>query len=473
MYACWRAGAVVVVADAGLGLPPGSAGPARRRTRPRRRRPPGSPLRGRAGRPGHAGSPPGRSAGRAWRSTPSRSTALARRGRALLGRGTRAARRGRAGRRVPPCCSPPARPGPAKGVVYRHRQVRAQLAALRAAYGITGDDRLVAAFAPFALYGPALGIASAVPDVDVTARRADRRRAGRRRRGGRRDDGLRLARRRCATSSRPAADLDPAQRAALAGVRRVLSAGAPVPAALLHALRGVLPNAAAHTPYGMTEALPVTDISLAEIDAAGAGDGVCVGHAAARRRRRGEPAVAAGCAARRADPRARDDGRGQRRRAARQGPLRPAVGRRSGAAPASRGWHRTGDVGHLDAEGRLWIEGRLVHVITTADGAGHPRRGRAAGRGASTGSRPRPWSGSDRPGRSRWSWSWCPSRGTRPARRRAAGSPRPALTDAVRAAAGVRRGGGAGGRRAARRHPARVEDRPHAGGGVGGPGAGG
>ena len=32
------------------------------------------------------------------------------------------------------------------------------------------------------------------------------------------------------------------------------------------------------------------------------------------------------------------------------------------------GWHRTGDVGHLDDEGRLWVEGRLVHVITTADG---------------------------------------------------------------------------------------------------------
>ena len=32
------------------------------------------------------------------------------------------------------------------------------------------------------------------------------------------------------------------------------------------------------------------------------------------------------------------------------------------------GWHRTGDVGHLDDEGRLWVEGRLVHVVTTADG---------------------------------------------------------------------------------------------------------
>jgi acyl-coenzyme A synthetase/AMP-(fatty) acid ligase len=28
------------------------------------------------------------------------------------------------------------------------------------------------------------------------------------------------------------------------------------------------------------------------------------------------------------------------------------------------GWHRTGDVGHFDAAGRLWVEGRLAHVVT-------------------------------------------------------------------------------------------------------------
>ncbi len=54
-------------------------------------------------------------------------------------------------------------------MVYRHRQVQAQLDVLRTTYGLTADDRLVAAFAPFALYGPALGLASAVPDMDVTA----------------------------------------------------------------------------------------------------------------------------------------------------------------------------------------------------------------------------------------------------------------------------------------------------------------
>ena len=31
-------------------------------------------------------------------------------------------------------------------------------------------------------------------------------------------------------------------------------------------------------------------------------------------------------------------------------------------------WHRTGDVGHLDDVGRLWVEGRLAHVVATADG---------------------------------------------------------------------------------------------------------
>src|SRR4029079_7380155 len=30
--------------------------------------------------------------------------------------------------------------------------------------------------------------------------------------------------------------------------------------------------------------------------------------------------------------------------------------------------HRTGGVGHLDGEGRLWVEGRLVHVLSTATG---------------------------------------------------------------------------------------------------------
>jgi acyl-coenzyme A synthetase/AMP-(fatty) acid ligase len=38
------------------------------------------------------------------------------------------------------------------------------------------------------------------------------------------------------------------------------------------------------------------------------------------------------------------------------------------ASARDAGRHRTGDVGHLDADGRLWVEGRLVHVVTTTEG---------------------------------------------------------------------------------------------------------
>ena len=59
--------------------------------------------------------------------------------------------------------------------------------------------------------------------------------------------------------------------------RLFLSAGAPVRPDLLESAVALMPNAQAHTPYGMTESLLVTDVSLDELRAAGAGNGVCVG----------------------------------------------------------------------------------------------------------------------------------------------------------------------------------------------------
>ena len=38
------------------------------------------------------------------------------------------------------------------------------------------------------------------------------------------------------------------------------------------------------------------------------------------------------------------------------------------ARPGSGDWHRSGDVGHVDTSGRLWVEGRAVHVIHAAGG---------------------------------------------------------------------------------------------------------
>jgi acyl-CoA synthetase (AMP-forming)/AMP-acid ligase II len=146
-----------------------------------------------------------------------------------------------------------------------------------------------------------------------------------------------------------------------------MSAGAPVPTNLLEQVNDLLPNAQAHTPYGMTEVLPVTDISLAQIDEAGAGDGVCVGPALpgvaiavseldSLGRALGPPIEKAGVTGeicvRAAHGKERYD----------------ALWATERASACHSGWHRTGDVGYLDTEGRLWVQGRLQHLITTAAG---------------------------------------------------------------------------------------------------------
>ncbi|MDP9427347.1 MAG: AMP-binding protein, partial [Actinomycetota bacterium] len=261
--------------------------------------------------------------------------------------------------------------GPAKGVVYTHRQAAAQLDLVRSAYGLTPADRLVAAFAPFALLGPALGIGSAVPDVDVTApgsltaaTLADAAAAVE----GTVVFASPAALRRVVAT---APDLSSGQRQALTRVRLIVSAGAPVPASLLRSLRAVLPVADAHTPYGMTEVLPVTDVSLAGIEAAGEGEGVCVGAPL--------PGVAVRISP--LSPEGRADGPLTDRpgvagevcvRGAHVKDRYDALWALERATSRDSGWHRTGDVGHLDADGRLWIEGRLQHVVATASGAVTP-----------------------------------------------------------------------------------------------------
>jgi acyl-coenzyme A synthetase/AMP-(fatty) acid ligase len=257
--------------------------------------------------------------------------------------------------------------GPPKGVVYRHRQLAAQLELVRTVCDIRPGDGLVAAFAPFALYGPALGIGAAVPDMDVTrpgtltaTALADAAAAAEATLIFASPAALRNV---VATEDRLNSD----QRRALSRIRLMLSAGAPVPLALLRAVQDVLPNAELHTPYGMTECLPVSDISLAEIEAAGPGNGVCVGRPLQGVRLRISALDALGRA--RGGPTDAIEVTGEVCVAAVH--VKDRYDRLWAAEQTSSrdpGWHRTGDVGHLDAAGRLWIEGRLVHLIATAEG---------------------------------------------------------------------------------------------------------
>jgi olefin beta-lactone synthetase len=353
VYGVWRAGGVTVIADRGLGM--AGLGRAVRSTRPK----------------WAIGPPAALAAAKALRWTPG---AI----RLDVGALVRAA----PGDLPPePTGDDPAAvlftsgaTGPAKGVRYLHRQLAAQRDALAATYSITGDDRLVAAFAPFALYGPALGITSALPDVDVTkpgeltANALDAACA-------RVDATLAFASPSAlANVVATAANADVSggeERHGLAGLRMVLSAGAPVPSETLRSVAALCPQATLHTPYGMTEVLPVADIDLAAIDDAEHDEpsgGVCVGRPVSGVEVRiveldfdadhlpsplpagstGEilvraPWVSAGYL-----------GLWAVQRAARPDPLGE--------------WHRSGDVGHLDVSGRLWVEGRAVHVIHAPTG---------------------------------------------------------------------------------------------------------
>ena len=362
VYACWRMGAVVVIADAGLGARGmgralASAGPAYL-----------------------IGIPKALAAARVMRwpgvriSTAVTSPVM----RRLLGVHSTLDDLRTRGENLPTPPAPSASDyagigftsgatGPAKGVAYRHHQLEAQRDVLVDLYGIKSSDRLVAAFGPFSLFGPSMGITSVIPDMEVTSPGSLTARE--------------LARAVQAVSAtlvfaspaalsnvaKTAGDLSSEQAEALKGIRLLMAAGAPVRSDVLRAAVETMPNAEAHTPYGMTEVLPVADISLQGIEAAGQRDGVCVGLPVAGVEVAISPLDSAGKAAGAMTDECEVVGEVCIRAAhMRDGYDKLWVTQHEASEPS--GWHRSGDVGHLDCDGRLWIEGRMGHIVTTAAG---------------------------------------------------------------------------------------------------------
>ncbi|WP_235940782.1 alpha/beta fold hydrolase [Paramicrobacterium fandaimingii] len=263
--------------------------------------------------------------------------------------------------------------GPAKGVVYTHAQLSAMRDVVAAHFDVTPETGLVTGFAPFALLGPALGTRSVTPDMDISSPRTL--------------TAVAVAAAVRASNARivflspasilnvvaTAGALTPDDRAALETVRTFLSTGAPISERLLASAAELMPNATPHTPYGMTECLLVTDVTLDGIRVVLDADdrGVCVGtplgdnrvlisgldsagdatgEASAAPGVLGEILISAPHLKQRYDRLWLTD-----RRATRD-------------VPVEGRWHRTGDIGHLDAEGRLWVEGRVQHTIVTGDG---------------------------------------------------------------------------------------------------------
>ncbi len=274
--------------------------------------------------------------------------------------------------------------GPAKGVRYTHAQLSALRDALAGHFALGEGTGIVAGFAPFALLGPALGARSVIPVGDVTAPRTLTASAVADAAGTADATVLFLSPAALANVVATADALNATQREALGRIRTVLSAGAPVPARLLERLVALMPAATAHTPYGMTEGLLMTDITLEGIraaaddpaaDPAAGPGGVCVGAPVAE--------VAVSIAPLDADGHPTGEltsAPGVTGEIVVAAPhLRDGYDRlwavdrvaRTHSAPDARR-HSTGDVGHLDAQGRLWIEGRLPHVVVTADGVVTP-----------------------------------------------------------------------------------------------------
>ncbi|QAV69249.1 alpha/beta fold hydrolase [Salinibacterium sp. UTAS2018] len=282
--------------------------------------------------------------------------------------------------------------GPAKGVVYRHGQLSALRDVLAKHFEVTADTGLVTGFAPFALLGPALGTRSVTPEMDVSAPRTLTAHAVAAAVEASGASMVFLSPAAILNVVATAADLTADDRTELERVRTFLSTGAPISAELLTAAGTVMPNAIAHSPYGMTECLLVTDLTLDGIRAA-AGDantGVCVGTPIGDNLVRisaldsdgvatGVPSTEPGVLGEIiiSAPHLKDhydrlwltDRAAVRETGIETDAATPNAGDATNAAANQPlRWHRTGDVGHLDEHGRLWVEGRLPHVIVTSTG---------------------------------------------------------------------------------------------------------
>ncbi|MEU6708977.1 fatty acid CoA ligase family protein [Streptomyces wuyuanensis] len=161
----------------------------------------------------------------------------------------------------------------------------------------------------------------------------------------------------------------------------VISGGAPVRPELMSVLRAVLPDeACVFSTYGATEGLPIALLESREAlagPAAGpaAGMGVCVGRPASGTSVSVIEVSDGPVSALRSDLLV---GKGAIGEIVVSG---PAVSPRYFQSPQAdaehkiqdgeRRWHRTGDVGWVDNEGRIWFGGRTSHRVRTARGDLH------------------------------------------------------------------------------------------------------
>ncbi|MDQ6979661.1 MAG: fatty acid CoA ligase family protein [Mariprofundaceae bacterium] len=261
--------------------------------------------------------------------------------------------------------------GVPKGVVYHHGNFIAQIDALQTLYAIQPGDIDLPTFPLFALFAPALGMTAVIPDMDFTQPgKADPRR-------------LVAAIEAFGVQSmfgspaliRNLAAYGQAQGITLPTLKRVISAGAPVPADVLAQFTPMLTqDCTVYTPYGATEALPVCSISSAEILGETAaytaqGHGVCVGKPVTGIELR-IIAIDDGELASWNDVPSVEDGNIGEITVHGAQVTHSYYQREASTALAkipdenANIWHRMGDLGYRDEQGRIWFCGRKSHRVT-------------------------------------------------------------------------------------------------------------
>ncbi len=263
--------------------------------------------------------------------------------------------------------------GAPKGVCYEHGMFDAQVRLVRDTYGIASGEVDLPMLPIFALFNPALGMTAVIPELDPSRpATVDPEKI------------VRAIRQEQVTNSfgsptlwRKIAKHCLANNITLPSLRRVLMAGAPVPPGLFADLQKILPNGTAHSPYGATESLPVASISATEVlgetaAKTASGAGTCVGRPVRDIEIR-IIAITEEPIARIVD--ARQLSVGEIGEIIVRGPvvtraydLLPGDTAAAKITDGSTVWHRMGDVGYLDAQGRLWFCGRKAERVETHEG---------------------------------------------------------------------------------------------------------
>lgn len=270
--------------------------------------------------------------------------------------------------------------GPPKGVLYSHGNFDRQVDEIRTGYGIEPGEVNVACFPLFGLFSAAMGVTTVIPQMDAS-------------RPAKANPKLLVAAmndRRATQSFASPAVWDnvgrycTARGVKLTTLRDAFSAGAPVPPKVIERMVACLPaGGRMHTPYGATEALPVSTLASPEIlgtagkkngtaQAWAVGRGTCVGRAFPGIERRVIRIV---------DGPIADIAKTEPLKTGEIGELivrGPVVTARyvtrteSNATAKIRDgagfWHRMGDTGYLDADDRFWFCGRVAHRVRTAKG---------------------------------------------------------------------------------------------------------